>query len=527
MRSSPLIAFVAFLPFAISLTTLGCGDGLAPATEGQQSTEPSTPDAGGARAASSDAATDPAPLDAGTGSASDHPGFVAMTATVPSGVQCIVATMTGSNTETISTAVAAGAASATINFGLLNPGPVTVTANAFSIACPGVGTPSWVGDPVQATVVAGETAQIPLVLRAVASGTGSVTFEQPAISIALGPSTTFAVLADGTVRAWGSDANGEFGGIPGAASVTPGPSSSTPVTVQGVTNAIQVVAGNGFACAERSDYSVICWGSAGSGAFDTATTAHIATPVGPVVQPSLYVSQITAGYAGVAYTGRDGTVGALLGGGFSWFNYMGPAISVTPMSSGASGTMCTVTTHGTAQCLGASSMMIAETYLPATHVVMGIEGTGEVPFLCATLVPGSANATVMCWGANTYGELGTGSVSATPVTPTGSVITGAVNLAASQNPGAAAHLCVLQQAGTVMCSGSNSLGQLGDGTNNPSNYFMPVAGLTSAVEVEAGATHTCARRTDGSVMCWGSNDSGQLGDGTTTTRFSPVAVGAW
>lgn len=81
--------------------------------------------------------------------------------------------------------------------------------------------------------------------------------------------------------------------------------------------------------------------------------------------------------------------------------------------------------------------------------------------------------------------------------------------------------------GTVWTWGSNSQGQLGDGTYGftPRTTPAQVSGLTNVVAVAAGTDFTLALRSDGSVWAWGNNASGQLGDGTTATRqTSPVAV---
>lgn len=41
-------------------------------------------------------------------------------------------------------------------------------------------------------------------------------------------------------------------------------------------------------------------------------------------------------------------------------------------------------------------------------------------------------------------------------------------------------------------------------------------------QIEAGNSHTIALKSDGTVWAWGSNSDGQLGDGTYTDRKTPV-----
>jgi cysteine-rich repeat protein len=86
--------------------------------------------------------------------------------------------------------------------------------------------------------------------------------------------------------------------------------------------------------------------------------------------------------------------------------------------------------------------------------------------------------------------------------------------------------CVLFSNGKVACTGSNSSGQLGNGTTRKSLGIAYVSGITSAEQISSGeqATHTCARLSSGAVKCWGANYAGQLGNGTTTNSSTPVSM---
>jgi alpha-tubulin suppressor-like RCC1 family protein len=78
---------------------------------------------------------------------------------------------------------------------------------------------------------------------------------------------------------------------------------------------------------------------------------------------------------------------------------------------------------------------------------------------------------------------------------------------------------------------AGSGGQVGDGT--VIDRLAPVTVIASAGSTEpltgaqalaAGWLHTCALMIDTTVKCWGTNTDGELGEGTTTDTPAPVAV---
>lgn len=139
---------------------------------------------------------------------------------------------------------------------------------------------------------------------------------------------------------------------------------------------------------------------------------------------------------------------------------------------------------------------------------------------CAILANGSA----WCWGPNTYGELGTNSLTATssPVSVVGENQFSKIAMASNTTYG-------IRRDGTAWAWGRNNYGQAGNNTTGTS-YSSPVSvvGGNSYTQISTGSTgsHTAAiRGSDGRVWCWGLNVNGQCGDSSTgNSRSSPVSV---
>lgn len=125
----------------------------------------------------------------------------------------------------------------------------------------------------------------------------------------------------------------------------------------------------------------------------------------------------------------------------------------------------------------------------------------------------ATNGRAYCWGTNTHGELGDGSNGLrgkpTLVAPTLSFTAISVG---------GAHACALAVGGVAYCWGQDSVGQLGDARLINSSTPIPVSGGGGPAifsSISAGLRHTCALTADGTAFCWGANDSSQIGTGGT------------
>ncbi|MDC0740120.1 RCC1 domain-containing protein [Polyangium mundeleinium] len=133
-----------------------------------------------------------------------------------------------------------------------------------------------------------------------------------------------------------------------------------------------------------------------------------------------------------------------------------------------------------------------------------------------------ATGKVVCWGDDWFGQLGNGSPSANQGAPVEVLgIDDVVKMVRGQN-----HGCALLSSGEVKCWGANNYGQLGLGSGAASLAYSAelLSSLSDIVDLGAGNSHTCAIRSDNEVFCWGLNDSRQLGDGTTTNQSAPTQI---
>ncbi len=152
--------------------------------------------------------------------------------------------------------------------------------------------------------------------------------------------------------------------------------------------------------------------------------------------------------------------------------------------------------------------------IPDATRVVGLNGVREVDAGLQTTCAVTNDLYAYCWGTDTFGQLGDGAVGAPSATGTPQQVPGLSDVRALGV--GERHACAVNNGGQVLCWGDDQNGQLGDGTaGSPSIRATPapVLGVTGAVDVAAGPDHSCALIDDGSVQCWGNDTGGVLGDG--------------
>jgi alpha-tubulin suppressor-like RCC1 family protein len=346
---------------------------------------------------------------------------------------------------------------------------------------------------------------------------------------------TCAVTSTGAVKCWGSNLDGQLGNGRETSR------SPAPLAVRGLSSGVTAIAAGGsHTCALTSTGGLKCWGSNTDGQLGNGWQIGRDAPVRLPVD----VSGLTSGVTAVTARGRHTCALTSSGGVKCWgANYTGELgdgtkelrttpVDVSGLSSGvlaitAGGSHnCALTNAGGIKCWGSNSSGQLGDGTTEDRTVP-VDVTGLASSVTAIAAGGShtcaltSAGSIKCWGANSTGQLGTGTTDphATPVD-----VSGLANGVAAISAGAF-HTCAVTSAGAVKCWGYNYAGQLGDGTKETRFSPVNVVGLDSgAAEITANETHSCARTAAGGVKCWGSNYAGQLGDGTVDDRLAPADV---
>ena len=346
---------------------------------------------------------------------------------------------------------------------------------------------------------------------------------------------------DGEVYCWGRNEDGRLGD--GTTTY-----KTRPTLVPGLTDVTKISAGGYHTCAVHLGGTLSCWGGNQSGQLGNGTTVDALTPT-PVVWAGLstppVVSTVSAGASHTCAIVSGGQVHCWGSDENGKIGYGGlypsstPLLYPIPVSGLSDATQIHAGLHHTC----------ARRQLSGRYVCWGRNSYGELgdsgylnsystiprevdnadylpgflagPYIAAgdrySCARGNFGA-IYCWGTPAYGQLGDSSTTSSSVP---NEIFGGPSSADFLSVGER-HVCAVG-SGTVYCWGSGQYGRLGVG--DTTNYYEPLAlTMPPALDVQVGGMHTCARLTDGGVMCWGRNSHGQLGDGTLVDRTTPVRV---
>jgi alpha-tubulin suppressor-like RCC1 family protein len=138
-----------------------------------------------------------------------------------------------------------------------------------------------------------------------------------------------------------------------------------------------------------------------------------------------------------------------------------------------------------------------------------------------------------CFGASTYGQLGSAYASSSSAVPIRINDTGSSGVGRSftQIAMGAGTACGIRKDNTLWCWGENGAGQLGNGTfgnvNTPTQVNQSAMG--SVKQVDIAEEHVCAVNTLNKVWCWGYQNNGRLGNNVsngdvTQSQTVPMAV---
>lgn len=261
-----------------------------------------------------------------------------------------------------------------------------------------------------------------------------------------------------------------------------------------------VNAGDYSTCAIVGDADLWCWGASNTGLIAPPGGSALDRPAQMVAQPTLgTVASIAVGYDSACI--RAGATNAMACWG-----------------------------SNTSLQLGVGSSPVE------THVPQQVDGTFlqvDVGNAFACAITADTPATLRCWGANNWGQLGIGMETSDPQPATPVLFdTMTPVMVATGDEFACAIGRVASGTGTsVYCWGHNTAGECGQETSVVwVSAPTRVLGADNARAIAVGEAHACALFDEASgrqtVKCWGSNGYAQLGVPYETIDHSvtPVTV---
>ena len=346
---------------------------------------------------------------------------------------------------------------------------------------------------------------------------------------------TYAITEEGDLYAWGSDSVGKLG-----MNVS---STLIPKKVPGISNVKQISTGTKFnsdihtlAVTEEGD--LYAWGYNSNGELGDGTRTYKSKPV-KISGISNVKKAVIGFYCSLAITENgDLYIWGLNYDGRLGLGHTNDAIIPTKMTSlsnivdissgygyymavASSGDLYTWGSNVTGQLgIGVSG---SQYNIETPKKVNGISNVKSVSAGSYHAAAVTKTGDLYTWGSNSGGQLGDGT-GVSKYSPTKIIsISNVQNVSASYT-----HTMAVTSSGDVYSSGANGNGQVGNGTNTKQLTLTKISLPEKIQQISASGgsfgAHSAGVSNAGKIYIWGSNGSGQIGDGATAKKATPTIV---
>lgn len=290
--------------------------------------------------------------------------------------------------------------------------------------------------------------------------------------VSQGDSHTGAITEDGSLYMWGSNSNRQIGD---------GTSTTRTMPVKIMDDVKSVSLGGQYSAAIKNNGDLYTWGNNAYGQLGDGTTSTRTRPV----KIMAHVKSVKL------YSGFGGAItedGSLYMWGWNGYGQIG------------NGTITDVTKP--VKVLDNVKSLTINSY----HV-------GAI----------TEDGSLYMWGYNRQGQLGYQYKDTSYEYIPTKILDGVKSVMLGTHTGSA-----IMKDGSLYMWGKNDYGQVGNGTTT--NVTKPTKILDQVKDIRVhkyfgdGSYYIAAITEDGSLYMWGSNSSGQLGDGTTTDRLTPIKI---
>lgn len=356
----------------------------------------------------------------------------------------------------------------------------------------------------------------------------------PWSAVAVGNAHACGIRA-GHLYCWGYDHYGQVGNGSGSSADV-----ESPTPIGSAADWTVVSAGGNSTCAIRAG-RLYCWGSDGTGEAGNGPTSSANVTYPKPVGTATDWTTVSAGgsnacglRAGRLYCWGDDTL-SLVGDNAPYGNavpspkQIGTFSDWTSVDVGTQNACAIRVGHlycwgydmGGGAGNGSATNATVKSPQPISSAGGWTKATVGHGFACAI-----HSGALYCWGSDTDGQLGNGSASSSNVTYPKPVAAAATDWTRVSAGGF--HTCAIRAA-DLYCWGSDGLGEVGNGPETHANvtYPKPISTSINWTKVDAGGNSSCGIG-DGHMYCWGSDGTGEAGNGPggpTVVTYPHLVVG--